>query len=47
MVQKMKQLQREEERQNEKKRQIQKKINQEIVTTNQNAILIIEQRKAK
>lgn len=47
MVQKMKELQREEERQNEKKRQLQKKINAEIVETNQNAILIIEQRKMK
>ena len=47
MVQKMKELQREEERQNEKKRQFQKKVNEEIVETNKNAILIIEQRKAK
>ena len=47
MVQKMKELQREEELQNEKKKQFQKKVNEEIVTTNKNAILIIEQRKAK
>ena len=47
MLQKMKELQREEELQNEKKRQFQKKVNEEIVETNKNAILIIEQRKAK
>ena len=54
MVQKMKELQLEEERQNEvlisliqKKRQMVKKMNDEIVQTNKNAILLIEQRKAK
>jgi hypothetical protein len=31
----------------QKKRQIQKKINEQILETNKNAILIIEQRKAK
>ena len=31
----------------QKKRQVQKKINEEIVETNRNAILIVEQRKAK
>jgi|JI6StandDraft_1071083.scaffolds.fasta_scaffold140929_2 hypothetical protein len=31
----------------QKKRQIQKKINEQILETNKNAILILEQRKAK
>ena len=31
----------------QKKRQIQKKVNEEILETNRNAILISEQRKAK
>ena len=47
MVQRMKELQREEERQNEIKRQKQKKMNEEILEVNRNAILITEQRKAK
>lgn len=54
MVQKMRELQREEELQNEvkvlifrKKREIQQKVNQQILEANKNAILVKQQRKAR
>ena len=47
LVQKMKELEREEARQNEIKRQKIQKMNEEIIETNRKAILISEQKKAK
>jgi len=47
MVQRMKELQREEEVLAEKKREQQKKTNEQIIQTNRNAILMVEQRKVK